>query len=155
MSLKYTSISPFETFAMLYRHSAEKYRTLFSWSVKHTRRGAINFSIYGAISTPSAIAVPAKPMRPPFLACRGLEGLLNMSTSWSTIWAIRLWSPCWWHSRICLRSSACCTKQDSQVQQRPTSPTRERLPSASRTSCQPTASRYWSLRYATSIFSEL
>ena len=62
----------------------------------------MNLSIYGATSTPRAMAVPASPMSPPFLTCNGFEGLLNISTSWSMICIMRRWSPWLWHSLICL-----------------------------------------------------
>lgn len=81
IGLKYTKISPLDTFAMLYKHSAEKYLTRFSTSVKQLRSGSTNFSMYGAIPTPRAIAVPAKPINPPFRTWRGFEALLNISMS--------------------------------------------------------------------------
>ena len=115
--------------------------------MKHTSSGSTNFSMYGAISTPNAIAVPARPMRPPLRMCKGFDGLLNMSTSWSTIWAILLWSPCWLHSRICLCHLAYknihYTCQSMKV---PTSLAQVPPPSSSHTSCPLTASRCSSLQ---------
>ena len=148
MGLKYTKISPLDTLAILYKHSAEKYLTRFSMSVKQQRSGSTNFSMYGAIPTPRAIAVPANPISPPFRTWRGLEVLLNISTSWSTIWLIRLLSPCWLHSLVSLRAEDCQGEQlllNGVSEDRSTSRDQEQQPSASRTSCPPTALRLCSL----------
>lgn len=45
ISLKYISTSPFDTLAILYRHSAEKYRIRFSGSTKQSRTGYTNLSM--------------------------------------------------------------------------------------------------------------
>lgn len=148
IGLKYTKISPLDAFAILYKHSAEKYLTRFSTSVKQPRSGSTNFSIYGAIPTPRAIAVPASPINPPFRTWRGLEVLLNISTSWSTIWLIRLLSPCRLHSLVSLRAGSYQGEQLSPngvSEDGSTSQDQGLRPSASRTSCPPAVSRLCSL----------
>lgn len=102
IGLKYTRISPLDTLAILYMLSHAKYRIRLSWSPKHLRSGWMNLSMYGEISKPSAMAVAANPMSPPFRQCRGCAGLAKRSTSWSVIWLIRMWSLWRLHSRTSL-----------------------------------------------------
>ena len=148
IGLKYTKISPLDTLAILYKHSAEKYLTRFSTSVKQLRSGSTNFPMYGAIPTPRAIAVPASPINPPFRTWRGLEVLLNISTSWSIIWLIRLLSPCRLHSLVSLRTGDCHGERlllNGVSEDGSTSRDQGQQPSASRTSYPPVASQLCSL----------
>lgn len=71
----------------------------------------MNLGMYGAISTPRAMAVAANPIRPPLRTCNAFEVGTKRSISWSIIWLIRPASPFWWHSR----TNLCIAASDSTI----------------------------------------